>query len=278
MSQGVASDLPPYSVLMGVYGGDNAQYFTQAMDSVLGQTLPCSDIVLVVDGPLHGQLEATVKQYVAQHSQIHPLWLPENVKTGRALQAALPHCRYDMVVKMDADDIALPTRVEEQLTFMAQHPGIAMVSSTIAEFQGQVDNVVSTKRVPLEDAAIRALARRWNPINQPSVVFSKQAALAVGGYQDFPRYEDYHLWVRMLAAGYKAANMEQTLVYYRLSADNLDRRRRGDARTAAIRFHLWKHRIGFAGWWDTAWMIGFMVAVSLVPGPIYRWIYRLKRR
>jgi glycosyltransferase involved in cell wall biosynthesis len=265
----------PYSVLMSVYRGDNAEHFRAAIDSILAQTIPTDDVVLVVDGPLSGALRDTVAACIKENPQIYPLRLPENVGLGAALQAGLPACRHDIVLRMDADDISAPTRAEKQLAFLAAHPDITLLSATMNEFIDTPDNVVAVKRVPTTHAAIIKRARRWNPMNHPAVAMRKTAAIAVGGYQHCPRYEDYHLWVRMLAAGDLAANIDEPLLAYRLSTANLNRRR---ATRDAITFHLWKHRIGFANWLDTAWMIAFMCAIHIVPTPIYRAIYKVKRR
>ena len=266
-----------YSVLLGVYAKDNPAYFAAALDSLLRQSIRSDDIVLVVDGPISVELASVVSSYISRYPEIHPLWLPSNVGQGLAYNEALPLCRHDIVLKMDADDISLPNRAEIQLAFLTAHPEIDFVSTALAEFSDTPSNVTTVKKVPLLHNDIIKYAKRWNPINQPSVAFRKSAVLAVGGYQHFPRHEDYHLWVRMLMAGKKAANISEPLVYYRLSDENLERRRRGPAYKGAIDFHIWKHKVGLAGLFDTLWMIALMTIIRLMPAPIYRAIYRLKR-
>ena len=268
----------PYSVLVGLYGGDDAGHLAQCLDSLLAQTVPSDDIVISVDGPIGGGLAETVDRYAATHPQIHPVHLPENVGQGRAYAQTLPTCRHEIVFRMDADDICVPDRMERQLAFLAEHPDVDLLSATIAEFEDDVDHVVSYRRVPPGHDEIVAMAKRWNPINQPAAVFRKSAALAVGGYQHFPRFEDYDLWVRMLMAGSKAANVQDPLVYYRLDPENLDRRRSWAATKSAWGFHLWKCRVGFAGIADTAYALTILTGAFLTPGPIYRWVYRHARR
>lgn len=266
------------SVLMCVYGNDNAQYFAQAMDSILNQTVQPEEIVLVIDGPLTGDLAQTVEEYIARFPQIKPVRMPENVGTGQALSIALPLVKNEIIIRHDSDDISVPDRIEKQLAYLAQHPEVAVVSAAVAEFIDTPDNVVTIKRVPLEHAEIVKLAKRWNPINQPVAAMRKSAALAVGGYEHFPRHEDYHLWIKMFAGGYRAANLPEPLLAYRLSPANLNRRRNRNAAISATHFHLWKRKNGFATWFDTIWMIALMWAIRFIPGPIYRWIYRAKRK
>jgi len=269
---------PKYSVLMGVYAKDDPEYFSEAINSMLNQTVPSDDILIVVDGPLGNELSRTVMHFEENFPEVRIHRLPDNVGIGRAFATALPHCRHNLVARMDADDISVPDRMKRQLSYIENHPNVSILSSDVAEFVGNTTNVVAVKRVPTTDRAIRSLARRWNPINHPAVLFRKDHVLLSGNYQDFPRYEDYHLWVRMLMAGYQAANIPEPLLYYRLSIKNLERRRKGTARKSAIDFHLWKQRVGFAQWPDTLWMIGLMTIISVTPGPVFRMIYKLKRR
>ena len=264
-------------MLISVYHGDDAEYFATAMDSLLAQTVPSDDIVLTIDGPLPAALREVVERYLADNRQLRPIWFAENVGLGAVRAVALPECRHELVMIMDSDDISAPNRAEVLLAFLAEHPDIDVVSTTLTEFVGAPENIVAVKRVPLKDAEIRKRARRWNPINHAAAMFRKSAILAVGGYQDFPRHEDYYLWVRLLMAGYQAAAIDEPLLNVRISPENLERRRSAAATNAAIKFHLWKHKVGFAGWFSTAWMIAFMCAIRLVPGPIYRLVYRLKR-
>ena len=268
----------PYSVLMSVYGGDNAAHFATALDSILNQTMPSDDIVLTIDGPIDGDIRDTIERYISNNPQIHPVWFPKNIGLGAVRSVGLPKCQHDIVLIMDADDISAPDRAEKEVAFLATHPDIDVVSATLTEFVDEPDNIVCIKRIPLAHADIVDRAKRWNPINHAATALRKSSALAVGGYQAFPRHEDYYLWIRMLNAGFRFASIDQTLINVRISGDALERRRSFPTVLAATQFHLWKHRVGFAGRIDTALMIAFMFSIKAVPGPLYRALYQLKRR
>ena len=268
----------PYSVLMSVYDGDDAAHFATAIDSILNQTVPSDDIVLTIDGPLTGDLAATVERYIANSPQIRPIRFPKNIGLGAVRSVGLPECRHDIVLIMDSDDISAPDRAKKEIEFLTQHPEVDVVSATLTEFVGEPDNIVAQKRIPLAHEEIVQRARRWNPINHAATAFRKSSVLAVGGYQDFPRHEDYHLWVRMMKSGYRFATIDVPLINVRISGDALERRRSFPTVVSSIRFHLWKRQIGFADTLDTTLMIGFMCAVKIIPGPMYQSIYRAKRR
>jgi len=267
-----------YSVLMSVYAGDDAEHFATALDSILNQTVPSDDIVLTIDGPLSGDLQTTVERYIAENPQVRPIRFPTNIGLGAVRRIGLPECRHEIVLIMDSDDISAPDRAEKELDFLIQHPDVDVVSATLTEFVDRPDNIVAIKWIPLEHDDIVHRARRWNPINHAATAFRKSAVLAAGGYQDFPRHEDYHLWVRMMRSGYRFATIDAPLINVRISGDALERRRSFPTVVSAVRFHLWKRQIGFADRLDTTLMIGFMCAVKMVPSPIYRSVYQAKRR
>ena len=263
---------------MGVYHKDNSEFFCQAMDSILNQTKKSNDIVLVIDGPIYDELLDNVKEYISKYPEIHPIWLPKNIGQGRAFQQALPECLNEIVFRMDSDDISVPTRFEKQLNYLIKHPEVKVLSSTISEFIDNVENIVTIKKVPERNDEIIRFSHRWNPINQPSAVFYKSVIISVGSYQDFYRYEDYYLWVRVLDAGYIAANIQESLLFYRLSSENIKRRTNWQTIKSAIKFYRWKHKIKFTNWFYTYYMIIVMLCIFITPDFIFEQVYKYIRK
>jgi acetyltransferase-like isoleucine patch superfamily enzyme len=115
---------------------------------------------------------------------------------------------------IDADDINCSERLEQQMNFLIQHPEVGAVGSQMyyinAEGLVQQDRYV----VPQHHDDIVHMLLVQNSIAQPSVLFRRSAVLSVGNYQDVP-IEDYDLWLR-LSVQHKLANLDQSLVYYRL--------------------------------------------------------------
>lgn len=206
-----------YSVLMSVYAKENAAYFSDAVESMLHQSCPPDQFVLVCDGPLTPGLDEAIQRFTASRDGglFRVLRLPENVGLGRALQAGLPLCDHDLVARMDSDDLALPLRMEHQLALMAADPELAAVGGQIAEFTGAPDNIQGYRIVPTSPEEVRRGAAGRNPMNHMTVLFRREAVLAAGGYQDLKGFEDYFLWGRMLAAGFRLANLPEVCVLER---------------------------------------------------------------
>ena len=97
--------------------------------------------------------------------------LPTNRGLGKALNEGLKHCSYDLVARMDTDDIAKPDRFEKQLAIFLEHPEIDVVGAWIDEFEGEVSNVLSMRKVPEQHENILRFAKGRCPVNHPVVMF-----------------------------------------------------------------------------------------------------------
>lgn len=212
-----------FSVAMCVYGRDDPSWFRTAVDSILNQTAPPDEVVLVVDGPVPPALDAVIRDCEAQ-PLFHVIRFAENRGLGLALQAAVQAARHDVIARMDSDDIAVPTRFREQLDFLAQHPDADIVGGDISEFIGDPENIVAYRTVPQADGDVREYLRKRCPFNHVTVMYKKSAVLAAGNYQDCFWNEDYYLWIRMAEHGCVMANTGTVLVNVRVGKDMYQRR------------------------------------------------------
>ena len=213
-----------FSILLAVYKKENPVYLSQRLESIFSQILFPHEVVLVKDGPLTDDLERVINKYQSKYYILKVVSLPVNQGLGKALNEGLKHCSHDLVARMDTDDIVKPDRFEKQLKIFQEDPEVDVVGSWIDEFEGDISHVVSVKRLPECHEEILSFAKKRNPINHPVVMFRKKAVLAAGGYQHFPLFEDYYLWVRMLMNGAKFYNIQESLLYFRSSPDMFKRR------------------------------------------------------
>lgn len=233
-----------YSVLMSVYYKENPAFLSQAIESMQKQTLLSDNFVLVCDGPLNRELDAVIaSKQQEMGATLHVVRLEKNGGLGRALNEGLRHCRYELVARMDSDDIAYPDRCEEQIAVFCRHLEVSICSGTVEEFSTN-PAVIDTKRIlPEKHDDIVAFAKSRNPFNHPCVMYRKSAVMAVGSYQDFYLLEDYYLWLRLLLAGYQGYNLQRPLLYMRAGAD-MYRRRAGwkYARTQVLLFRFMREK------------------------------------
>ncbi|MBO5051109.1 MAG: glycosyltransferase [Clostridia bacterium] len=219
---------PQFSVSMCVYGGDDAQNFDAAINSVVNQTLKPAELVLTVDGPIPRSIEQVVLKYkeqlAASSVRFNVVYLEKNVGHGEARRICFDHCSYDLIALMDADDLSLPERFEKQINYFLENPGISVVGGYIHEFIGDEANCVGKRLVPSLDADIKRYMKKRCPMNQVTVMFRKSDVAAVGGYIDWYCEEDYYLWIRMALAGKQFGNVQENLVNVRVGEEMYQRR------------------------------------------------------
>lgn len=219
-------ELPRFSVLMAVYALEEPSFFEMALGSILEQTLLPDEVILVCDGPLTPGLESVLSGVLARQGDLFKvIRLPENQGLGMALNAGLAHCQYELILRMDSDDYALPTRFEKQLAYLSRHPEVDLLSSTIAEFCKDPLQYKDYRVLPEDNEELCRFARLRNPMNHPAVAFRKSKVLEVGGYQHCLYFEDYYLWARMIMAGATLHNLPEPLLAFRLTRGTYRRRR-----------------------------------------------------
>lgn len=220
---GVVTDR--YSVLMSVYANENAEYFEKAINSMVMQTLPPDEIVLVEDGPLNEDLYSVIRRFKVKYPRLITSVVNEkNMGLGIALQKGLIVARNELIARMDTDDIANKERCEKQLNYLNANLDCSIVGGQIAEFIDVPNNIVGKREVPLSDKEIKKFMRRRCPFNHMTVMFRKTEVLKAGNYQDWYWNEDYFLWIRMALENEKFANLADVLVNVRTSRDLYQRR------------------------------------------------------
>lgn len=214
-----------FSVLMSIYKNEKAEFFKEAMHSIINQTLPANEIILVIDGLVGTTLQNQINESKKQLGDVfRTVQLPENQGLGKALNEGLTHCTYDIVIRMDTDDICKPNRFEKLIEEFERQPDVDVVGSWIEEFHITPNDYKKQRKVEQHSLDIKRRCQSRNPMNHPSVAFKKCSVLKVGGYLHFPLLEDYFLWYRMLQQDFVFYNIQESLVYLRIGNDMIGRR------------------------------------------------------
>lgn len=215
----------PFSIAMSVYHKDNAVFFDRALQSITEeQTIMPSEIVLVCDGPLNSRLDAVIDVYRKRYPIFNIIRLPQNKGLGNALKLAVENASYELIARMDSDDVAVPDRFEQQISFFEEHPENDIVGGDITEFIGEEKNIVGKRVVPKTDSEIKEYMKKRAAFNHVSVMYKKSAVQAAGGYLDWFWNEDYYLWIRMQLNNAVFANTGTVLVNVRVGEEMYQRR------------------------------------------------------
>ena len=202
-----------FSVLMPVYHKENPIFFKQALESIMQQTLMPDEIVIVKDGALTKELDNIIENYSLNYNDLfNIITLAQNVGPGKARNAGLQACKYNYIALMDSDDIANLARFEKQIGYLEKHPEIDCLGSNVTEFEGNQENIISKKVVPITHEEIFKFGKWRSPMNNMTIIYKKDKVLEVGGYNSFNFGEDYLLFAKMLNVGMLFYNLEDCLV------------------------------------------------------------------
>lgn len=263
----------PYSVLMSVYKGDSPEHFLIALDSMLQQTVPPFDVVVVCDGPVSPEINQVLDK---RRSSVKVVRLEKNVGAGGALMMGAPYCACDIIAIMDADDISRPMRMERQLEVMSQDESIGLVGSWVSEFaHDNPEDVISIVELPCSHKDIVAFSKRRDPFRKPSVVFTRDALNRSGGFlNNTPYYEDWDVFNRVVSAGFRTANIPEILVDVRTSDDFYSRR--GGISYLRYTWTFIKEQLRTKYFSASDALVAFIphAIVVLMPNTLRGWVYR----
>lgn len=264
-----------FSVLIPVYKKESPVFLKKSIESILYQTLKPDEIVLVKDGPLINKLNKIIQQFVDENPKLFSIIdLEKNVGLGKALEIGLQHCSYEIIARMDSDDICNPQRFERQIKFMEDNPKIDIVGSWIAEFIKNPEEIVFKRKVPITHSNIFEFAKLRNPMNHVTVMFKKIAVLRAGNYRQFPLFEDYYLWLRMLMNNTKFANIPEYLVFVRVGNNMLNKRRGINYLNREIKFQRKMLNMGFISYREFLRNLLLRGIPRLIPGRLLKFIYK----
>lgn len=234
-----------FSVAMSLYKGDDPEQLRAALDSICTQSYLPSEIFLVIDGPIGENLEGVLTEYVNKYDFFTIHRFEKNQGLGVALNVAVEKCKYDIIIRMDSDDISAPGRFEKQIKAYLEEPADVIGGWTIG-FSGDLyaGKVSAAKRKLTHEEIVARIGSR-SPMSHVTVMFRREAVLKAGNYQGLFYHEDYYLWARMIQAGCTFRNIPEYLVYVRLGENQA--KRHGGIRYykagSFLRKYLLKHKI-----------------------------------
>lgn len=267
----MASD---FSVLMSVYRNTKPNELQECIDSLLAQTAQAQEYVLVVDGEISEELWDKIDGFQREIENFVVLKLEKNQGLGTALRIGVENCSNDLIARMDTDDIAVADRFERQLKEFENDPSLDICGGHVKEFISSVDNVVSERKVPLDDEGIKRYQKRRDSFNHMTVMYKKEAVLKAGNYQSCLLMEDTLLWVNMIMSGAKCANIDDFLVYARVGEDMYERR---GGLSYYRKYKEGRKRVyatGYISRFDYLYTLSAQFAVALMPNKLRGFIYK----
>jgi glycosyltransferase involved in cell wall biosynthesis len=214
---------PIVSVLMPAYNAD--KYVDLAVRSILDQTFRDIELVVVDDGSTD-RTPQILRDWERRDSRVKLISRP-NTGYTRALRDALAIARGSLFARMDADDISRPSRLEQQVRFLTEHPEVVAVGSQVALID-EDGWPIGPATCPLTHKEIEAhlFAGYGAALIHPTVMMRRTAFNAIGGYRsEREPAEDVDLFLRLGEIG-QLANVAEVLFDSRFLLQSVSRKRR----------------------------------------------------
>lgn len=269
-----------FSVLMSIYFKEKSSNFNRAMQSIWDeQIIKPNEIVLVEDGNLTDELYSAINLWKEKLGQkLKVIKLKENLGLGDALAIGLKKCSFELVARMDSDDISFQKRFEKQLEIFRRNKNIDICSSWVSEFDGDEGNIYAYRKLPESHEDIIKFAKFRNPINHPAAMFKKSSVLQAGNYRKILLIEDYYLWVRMILKGFKFYNIQEVLVNMRAGKAQLTRRQGLKYAINELKAQHLFYKMGFLNLYEFLRNTILKFSVRIMPKVILRVVYKILRR
>lgn len=240
------------SVIMGIY--NCAETLGEAIDCIINQTYRDWELIMCDDGSSDSTYQVAEEYKNKYPEKIKLIRNEKNMGLNFTLNHCLEYAEGEFIARMDGDDICSSVRFEKQIEFFEKHTDIAIVSSPMKLFDE--DGIWGETKVtpyPQKEVLVKK-----TPFCHAAAMVRKEAYDAVGGYsvdKKLLRVEDYHLWVKMYAEGFKGMNIQEPLYSMRDDRNAIARRK-------------FKYRINEA-------YVKFL-AVKKLKLPVYNYVFCVK--
>ena len=214
-----------FSLLMTTYNGETPEFLDASLNSILvDQTRIPDQFVLVVDGPISEALDCVIKKYNERFPEVlEVIYLQKNQGQSKASAEGFKYVKYDIIARMDSDDLCVPDRFERQLEILRRGEA-DVVGGWIEEFDSNPNSPKTLRVVPEKHIDIEKMFRKRMPLNNMTVIMKKNFVEKAGGYGRETVNEDYSLYCRMWVNGATFYNIQDVLCKVRVGNDMVERR------------------------------------------------------
>ena len=262
------------SILMGIY--NCAGTLPEAIDSILDQTCPDWELILCDDGSTDDTYAVAESYRLRYPEKIILVKNDRNMGLNYTLNHCLEHASGQYIARMDGDDISLPRRFEKELAALEAEPDIAVVSCPMIYFDenGEFGRGSVGCEYPKRELLVHGPVHCHAPC-----MIRAEVMRSVGGYsvdKKLLRVEDWHLWLKVYAAGGQGRNLSEPLYKMRDDRNAASRRKFRYRLNEAYLSALAVKTLNLPKW--KYLFVLRPILVGLLPGPLYRYLHKKKMK
>lgn len=211
------STIPSISVILPVFNCE--KYVGTAIESILNQTYEDFELIIIDDGS-EDSSDKIIKTYANSDQRIVHL-KQKNKGLVVALNEGIKHSKGSFLARMDADDISLPDRFEQQIRYLQEHPDTSVLGGLISIIDKH-GKFIRLGSYPFDRRELNKFIEDGSPLAHPTVMMRKKCLLEVGVYRAaFEHAEDYDLWLRFHSSGKVIENLPIPILKYRQHDTNV---------------------------------------------------------
>ncbi|MFT3775658.1 MAG: glycosyltransferase [Minicystis sp.] len=197
---------------------DAAETLAEAIEGVLAERAIALEVIAIDDGSRDAG-PAIVERMAVRDRRLLPI-ASGGVGIARALAQGAAIAQGELIARMDADDVSLPGRLAAQAALLDADPSLGIVGTLVDAFPDDAVAEGTRRYVAWLNSLITPADHDRDlfvesPLCHPSVTMRRDALDRAGGYVDVPWPEDYDLWLRIHAAGFRFAKVPETWLRWR---------------------------------------------------------------
>ena len=212
------------SVVMSVYN-EPFHYIEQAVDSIINQTYPRIEIIIIIDNPGNVEIIDRLNEKYRDTDQIKIIVNGQNMGLAESLNVGIDYANGFYIARMDADDISLPDRISKEINYL-EAQGLDLVACAVEKIDGDGNSLGAIHPTAISPEEISRYIAYKNPIVHPTVIMKTEAVRSVGKYRNFNACQDYDLWTRFVTQGYKLGQLDEILFCFRRHKGSITATRR----------------------------------------------------
>ena len=253
---------PLVSVIMSVYNGE--QFLQQAIESILSQTYTNWEFIIIDDASNEATRE--ILSHYSSDGRFRITRQPENKGLTKNLNVGVAMSKGEYIARMDADDISLPNRFQEQVLYLEQNPETVAVFSVVdlIDENGNPAGSWPDDRKAISYEMIRRILPLRNCVAHPTVMIRKKILQQYGYNEKQLHSQDWDLWLRLVNDGKRIEKINKPLLLYRINNNSVTKI--SNKKSAFLKIHqsykpylqqVWKDRK--LNWFNFRVWLGFVL-------------------
>lgn len=222
---------PLVSIIMSAYN-ERIDWVRDSIESIIKQTYDNLEIIIILDNPKNSEIDNLIKDYSRNDYRIRYFINEKNLGLTKCLNIGLEKAQGKYIARMDADDVCMENRIEEQVKFLEENDDIDFVSCNYILIDEESNHLYETKNYGENANMTRECLAYRSIFAHPTWTFRKSIMEKLKHYNEVERAEDYDFLCRLISNGYSAMALDKCLLMCRtrsgggLSSSNLLRQKK----------------------------------------------------